>query len=126
MFNFLYAEKCPIHPDNIDTNNVQKFYPAFGRSAQAVSAWWLVKFCQAQKSWSAFSIEDLDKYYLNSGSSYFSFNGLDYSSVGFLILQDKLNPYSDLSFAEQKTCYRDRYTPTIQFVLQCYQHCPKF
>ena len=92
-----------IKPRDIDAS--QHFWDAFGNYETEISAWWIVKFCQARNSWAPFFYDELNSFYTANGrKEHFRFNRL---------VQE--------GFIEEKD---DLYHITHRFICRCYEASP--
>jgi len=97
----------PIRPKDIDGDSA--FIGAFGQREQETLALWIVRLCQARKSWRPFKITDLVNYY----AMHYGIEAKDFEySLSFLTKQDWVVVEGEVV------------TLTIPFVAQCYLHAP--
>ncbi len=68
--NFVVGENYIIKPNDISLED--HFWAAFGKTEAEMSAYWIVKMCQDNNVWRAFTQGDIDKF---SNHDY-CFNGL--------------------------------------------------
>ena len=93
-----------IKPSDIDTS--KHFFDAFGNCETEISAWWIVKFCQARNSWAPFFYDELNSFYTANGyKGRFWFNRL-----------------TQEDFVQEKDGF---YHITHRFVCRCYEASPK-
>jgi len=97
----------PIRPKDIDGDSA--FIGAFGQREQETLALWIVRLCQARKSWRPFKITDLANYY----AIHYGIKAEDFAySLSFLTKQDWV------------VVTEGTVTLTTSFVAQCYLHAP--
>jgi hypothetical protein len=107
----LRSTDTPIRPLDIESDNA--FLNAFGQREPEVAAYWVVRFCQARRSWKPFLFDKLVRFCLMHDASYP--NGVQDSLLEGL---------TDLVVGKFVLSDQGIVTLTTTFVARCYERAP--